>query len=191
VNELNFLEQLVSEWYSFLEFDVKTNVRYGKRPKGGFEKEMDVVAFDKKDGILFHIETSTDAEPWDARRERFRKKFEIPETYYKTLFPYQRIERIVVVGLARPRKTPDFGSGIKVLSVPEFMREIAGRLRQMNPLREAVPEKYPLLRAVQFGIRTGGCLGFVGFTGEPEQHQKADNPGKERIVQRPREAIEV
>lgn len=42
---MNFLEQLVSEWYSYRGFYVRENVRVGLRDRGGYQGELDVVAF--------------------------------------------------------------------------------------------------------------------------------------------------
>ena len=42
---MNFLEQLITEWYGYKGFFVRNNVKYGKRAGGGYEGEMDVVAF--------------------------------------------------------------------------------------------------------------------------------------------------
>ena len=42
---INFLEQLVAEWYEFQGYFVRRNVRVGERPGGGHDSELDVVAF--------------------------------------------------------------------------------------------------------------------------------------------------
>ena len=41
----NFLEQLVREWYEYQGYFVRQNVNVGKRAKGGYECELDIVAF--------------------------------------------------------------------------------------------------------------------------------------------------
>ena len=41
----NFLEELTAEWYEFNGYFVRRNVNVGKRPEGGYECELDVVAF--------------------------------------------------------------------------------------------------------------------------------------------------
>ncbi len=46
---MNFLEQLVAEWYAYKGYFVRTNIKFGKRIRGGYEGEMDVVAFDPKE----------------------------------------------------------------------------------------------------------------------------------------------
>jgi hypothetical protein len=57
----NFLEQLVTEWYEYKGYFIKRNVWVGRRPQGGYECELDVVAFDPISKHLVHIEPSTDA----------------------------------------------------------------------------------------------------------------------------------
>ena len=41
----NHLEQLVAEWYEIQDFFVKRNIKVGKRAQGGYECELDIVAF--------------------------------------------------------------------------------------------------------------------------------------------------
>jgi hypothetical protein len=56
---INFLEQLAAEWYEFRGYFVRRNIRVGLRPRGGYESELDVVAFDPDKGHLVHIEASS------------------------------------------------------------------------------------------------------------------------------------
>lgn len=42
---MNYLEQLISEWYEYQGYFVRRNVLVGKRSDGGWECELDVVAF--------------------------------------------------------------------------------------------------------------------------------------------------
>ncbi len=72
----NFLEQLTAEWYEFRGYFVRRNIHVGPRERCGWECELDVVAFDPKRKHLIQIEPSMDADPWETRERRFRKKFE-------------------------------------------------------------------------------------------------------------------
>ena len=49
----------------------------------------------------------------------------------------------------------EFGTNIKVISVPEFMKRITEKLSEYTPLQKAVPESYNLLRAIQFTVSYG------------------------------------
>ena len=71
---MNFLEQLVAEWYEYEGYFVRSNVRARKRAKGGWDAELDVLAYDPSNLTLLHVETSGDAASWAERKLRFRTK---------------------------------------------------------------------------------------------------------------------
>lgn len=81
----NFLEQLVAEWYEYQGYFVRRNVRVGKWTKGGYEGELDVVAFHPETKRLVHVESSMDADSWGKRKQRFTKKFEAGKKYIRPL----------------------------------------------------------------------------------------------------------
>ena len=149
---MNFLEQLVAEWYSYKGYFVQTNVKFGPLKRGGYEGEMDVVAFHPKEKVLVHVETSTDSLSWEKRRSRFESKFGRAQKYYSELFhfDYGTVEKIAIVGL---RSTaPDgvsFGKDAVIKTGPEFIREITEHLKGKSPLKQAVPEHWPLIRVLQ------------------------------------------
>ena len=100
----NFLEQLVAEWYEYRGYFVRRNVPVGRRTKGGYECELDIIAFDPVSQHLVHIEPSMDAESWEKRERSFRKKFDAGLKYIPSLFPGldlpQKIEQISIFALA-------------------------------------------------------------------------------------------
>lgn len=51
-------EDLLAEWYEYRGFFVRRNVLVGKRPNGGYECELDVVAFHLTQKRLVHLEPS-------------------------------------------------------------------------------------------------------------------------------------
>jgi hypothetical protein len=59
----NFLEQLVAEWLEYRGYFVRRNVKVGKRKKGGYEGELDIVGFHPLQKHLVHYETSMDCTP--------------------------------------------------------------------------------------------------------------------------------
>lgn len=155
---MTFLEQLVAEWYAYKGFFVRTNIKFGRRPAGGYEGEIDVAAFDPKTKRLVHVETSTDADSWTERKRRFVKKFEDARRYYKEIFEFEfeSVENQAIVGFSRKTLTRvDFGRDIQVVLVPDFIREITQHLNRLSPMQSAVPEGYPLLRAIQFATAYG------------------------------------
>lgn len=148
----NFLEQLVAEWYEYQGYFVRRNVLVGKRAKGGYECELDVVAFHPQKKHLAHIEPSLDALSWEAREARFKRKFEAGRRYIPAVFRGldvpSEIEQVAVLMFASTRNVKSIGGG-RVLLVSELLQAILGELRSKHPAREAVPESLPLLRAFQ------------------------------------------
>lgn len=157
---MNFLEELAAEWYEYSGYFVRTNVRARKREKGGFGAELDVLAYRPKTQELVHVETSGDADSWAERRRRFlEKKFNFSLAEYRDLLgcDIAVLECVAIVGWSSSAKCDlNWGDGIKVKLIPEFLREIAGVLKQRDPWHEAVPEGYPILRSMQMVV--GYCM---------------------------------
>lgn len=42
---MNFLEQLAGEWFTYKGYFVRTNIKRNKRSKGGWDNELDVLAY--------------------------------------------------------------------------------------------------------------------------------------------------
>jgi len=57
---MNFLEQLLAEWYQYKGYYVRQNIRIGKRNNGGYAGEIDILAYHPKTEIIVHIEASSD-----------------------------------------------------------------------------------------------------------------------------------
>ena len=164
---MNFLEQLASEWYEYKGYFVRTNVKFGRRPRGGYVGEMDVVGYKPEAQEFVHIEASTDALTWTRRKEIFERKFIDARKYYMELFPFKQIDmrprQIALVGFnlnrnasidswksSAPPRSPWGDIKIEVVHIPEFLRQINVELKNKNPQNDAVPETYPLLRAIQY-----------------------------------------
>jgi hypothetical protein len=150
---VNFLEELVAEWYEYLGYFVRRNIRVGPLPNGGFEGELDVVAFNPINRHLIHIETSSDSDSWIGRKERFTHKFSVGRRHIPTLFnglPLpQEIEQVALFVYGSSRQYAEVGGG-KVLSIKLFISSILDELATKPVASKAVPEQYPLLRALQF-----------------------------------------
>ncbi|MCK4324567.1 MAG: hypothetical protein KAW89_08565 [Armatimonadetes bacterium] len=158
---MNFLEQLAAEWYEYNDYFVLTNRTYGKRGKGGFEGEVDVLAFrlKEKERDFLHIETSTDASSYAVRKEKFRDQFAKAARYYRTWLPCKpsEVRKIAIVGWAK-EPTVDknyFGNGIEMQTIPQFIAQIAEELADKRPTEAAVPEGFPLVCAIQFAVHYG------------------------------------
>lgn len=149
---MNFLEELVAEWYEFQGYFVRRNVLVGKRDKGGYECELDVVAFQPGRQHLVHVEPSMDALPWANRDERYGRKFEAGKKYIPELFDGMElpdeIEQIALLGYGSKKNRTKVGGG-KIVLVPELLAEILARLRDTTMATNAVPEDKPILRTLQ------------------------------------------
>ena len=150
---MNFLEQLVAEWYEYQGYFVRRNVHVGKRSTGGWECELDVVAFHPSKKRLVHIEPSTDAHSWEQRTERYRKKFEAGRRYIPEMFKGidipDHIAQIALFALGSKANNPMLSGG-HVWLASDLLLEITKALRPLRIEKAAVSEQFPLLRTIQF-----------------------------------------
>ena len=156
---MNFLESLVAEWYEYSGYFVRTNPRARKRSKGGWDIEIDVLAYSPSDRRLIHIEVSSDASSWQERKERFmKKKFILSKEEYESLIGsnVDAIEKIAIVGWGTPKNDLNWGNGIKVVFIPQLIKDISTKLRATSLYEQAVPESFPLLRAIQIVLAFEG-----------------------------------
>ncbi len=148
----NFLEQLVAEWYEYQGFFVRRNVKVGKRDAGGYECELDVVAFDPKSRRVVHIEPSMDAQSWAQRTERYTKKFEAGQKYIPKIFDgldiVEPIEQIALFVFASNKVNATLAGG-RVMLIPELLQQIFVTLKGKTVVKAAVPEQFPLIRTLQ------------------------------------------
>ena len=149
----NYLERLVAEWYEYQGYFVRRNVFVGKLPGGGYECELDIVAFHPGRRHLVHLEPSMDALGWAKRDERFGRKFRAGRRYIPELFKGldipDEIEQIAVLGVGSKRNRDTVGGG-RILLVRELIIEILTALRPKGIMSEAVPEHLAILRTLQF-----------------------------------------
>ena len=150
---VNHLEQLIAEWYEFRGYFVRRNVNVGKRIAGGYECELDVVAFNPCEKRLVHIEPSLDAYSWAEREKRYAKKFGAGRKHIPQLFEgldtAVPIDQIAVLLFASKTTGGTIGGG-RIMLVPELLREIVASLSGRRVACQAVPENFPLLRTIQF-----------------------------------------
>ncbi len=150
---INYLEQLIAEWYEYQGYFLRRNVMVGKREKGGYECELDIVAFHPETKHLIQIEPSMDAHPWPKREERYARKFEagrkhIPELFGGLDIPGE-IEQVAVLVFASKQHHEMLAGGRLVLA-GDLLAEITRKLRRKSIYSKAVSEQYPILRTIQF-----------------------------------------
>src|SRR5580700_62033 len=86
---MNYLEQLIWQYYDWKKCIVKTNIKVGKRPRGGWDGELDVVIYDPENKKIIHYEPSTDVSSWETRYKKYRRKFILGRKYIrKDVFPW-------------------------------------------------------------------------------------------------------
>lgn len=149
----NHLEQLIAEWYEYQGYFVKRNVLVGRRPNGGYECELDVVAFHPGTQHLIHLEPSLDADSWATRERRYQKKFDAGKKYIKELFQGlttpEHIEQIAVLVNAGNINHPTLGGG-RVMIADQLIEDIFTALKDKRLESNAIPEQLIILRSFQY-----------------------------------------
>jgi hypothetical protein len=148
---INHLEQLISEWYEYQGYFVRRNVKVGKRTAGGFDGELDVVAFHPEKFHLVHLEPSTDADSWEQRERRFKRKFEVGKKHIPELFKGMnvpdQIEQIAVFVFGSKCTHAEIGGG-KVMMARDLIGQIMKDLAAKRIAAAFVPEQFPILRGL-------------------------------------------
>jgi len=150
---MSHLENLIAEYYDWRGYLVKRNIKVGRLRHGGWEMELDVIAFDPHTEHLIHLEPSIDAHSWATREKRFAKKFNSAKKYifsevFTWLDPAMEIEQIAVL-ITHP-KDRDVLAGGKIVSIDELIAEIREKVVGCGIVgKNAIPEQYPLLRTLQ------------------------------------------
>jgi hypothetical protein len=150
---MSHLESLIAEYLEWQGYLVKRNLKVGRRAKGGWEMELDVVGYNPEHKIIRHYEPSIDADGWPTREARYKKKFERARTYMFTeVFPWLdsslQIEQFAVF-YDHP-KGRDTIAGGTIISIDEFMAEIRSKVSSCGPMiSNAIPQQYSLLRTIQ------------------------------------------
>lgn len=160
---MNHLELLVAEWYEYRGYFVRRNVQVGPRVNGGYECELDVVAFHPAKHHLVHIEPSMDAHSWAKREQRYAKKFHAGCQYIPALFDGMavpsEIEQIALLGFASNTNVKTLSGG-RVMTAAELFAEIVAGIGNKKVAKAAVPEQFPLLRTIQFACEHRHAAGW-------------------------------
>lgn len=149
---MNHLEELVAEWYEYTGYFVLRNIRVKKRAQGGYEGEIDVLAYKPKSQELTHIEVWGSASSWQDIEKSVHKKFSLTIEDYESVIDatVQNLKKIGIVGWPRSTRTDlKWAEGVEILLIPEFLNSIASVVKQKDWMSNGIPEKYPLLRTIQ------------------------------------------
>lgn len=177
----NHLEQLTAEWLEHNGYFVRQSVLVGKRDKGGFEGELDIVALNPSTRHLLHVECSLDTDPWAKRESRFTGKFERGRRYVPSLFSGldlpTKLDQVALLQFGGGERT--LLGGARLIWVADFIADMLASLKSQRPDKAAIPSTLPLLRTLQlaahFATSRGrnGCLvpsGQAAAAVIPESH---------------------
>lgn len=151
----NHLEDLTAEWLEFNGYFVRKSVLVGKREKGGFEGELDVVAVHPQTKHLLHVECSLDADPWPKRELRFTGKFDRGRRFIASLFAGLDVksdpDQVALLQFGGGGRT-HVGGG-RIIWVADMVADMIEMLKTRSPARMAVPSTLPLLRTMQLAAQ--------------------------------------
>src|ERR1700678_1591924 len=84
----NHLEDLICQYYEWQDCTVRKNAKVGRRDRGGWNGELDVVVYDHKKKNVLHFEPSLDADTWAKRDARYKRKFEAGRRHIRDVWPW-------------------------------------------------------------------------------------------------------
>ncbi len=151
---MNHLENLIRQYYEWKGYIVRSNIKVGRLSHGGWEGELDVVAFHPETRHLIHLEPSIDSNTWEKRKVRFSKKFKSGKKYIcKEVFSWlprdSKIEQVAVLINSNQKKL----AGGEVVSIDEFVQKVISSIEKMGKMnKNAIPEHFDLLRTIQLTI---------------------------------------
>jgi hypothetical protein len=124
----------------------------GRLSHGGWEGELDIVAYHPQSGELLHIEPSIDALSWTKREAKFAKKFKAGRKYiFSDVFPWldpsMKLRQIAVLTAGETRNEL---AGGEVITIDKLAEDIRARIKEEGRMATgAIPEQFPLLRTIQ------------------------------------------
>lgn len=166
---MNYHEQLISEYFRVRGWFVETNPKVGRssttarnQSTGGWDGELDVVAFDPASGEIQHWESSLMAGSWEAREQRCRKKFELGKAQLRDVPQFSHLSDEQVANVkqfalltsvpAGQSSGMPFAGGT-LIAMDDFQAEVNSWVLKRGVVRaSAIPESFPLLRALQFAL---------------------------------------
>ena len=150
---MSHLEDLLCEYYEWQGYIVRRNVKVGRLGHGGWQGELDIVAYHPKTRHLLHLEPSLDSDPWSRRSQRFAKKFKAGQEFIFTeVLPWLRdttaLEQVAVL-VSRGDGHAKLAGGA-VRTIDEIVAEIRAKVREQGKMaKAAIPEQFTLLRTIQ------------------------------------------
>lgn len=145
----NHLEELAKEYYEYKGYFVRSNVRVNKREEGGYNGEIDLLAYNPVNRELLHIECSMDAGKKAKEEDMAVKKFQNNIDYEALIhFKPSKVNKIYIIGQTKGQNEIKMPKDVEHISLGPFIKEIYNELPS-DIIKEIVPETYPLLRTIQ------------------------------------------
>jgi hypothetical protein len=148
---MEYLEQLVREWYEYQGYFVRRDLWVGFEADGSYECELDVVAFHPIRRHAAHIEPCADLTSWHDKEQHFQLKFDAGRKYLHRMFgiePHLHLEQIALVLSGGEAHQHTIGGG-KIVLLPDLLAEILQTLARSSMSTAIVPEQWPLVRTLQ------------------------------------------
>ena len=159
---MSHLEALIIEYLDWKGYLVRRNTKVGRLKHGGWEMELDVIAYHPHNGDIVHYEPSIDALSWGKREGRYKKKIEAAQKYiFAEVFSWVKADtaiRHIAVFPTHPQNRHQI-AGAEIQSIDELMSEIRSSVCEWGPAnRRAISESYLLAEAPAFKAFTSHGL---------------------------------
>lgn len=149
---MEYLEQLVKEWYEYQGYFVRRELWVGFESDGSYECELDIVAFHPTQRRVVHIEPSYDLLSWEEKEQHFQSKFDAGKKYLHRMFggePNLHIEQFALILEGDHANARTIGGG-RIVLLSELYSKILQRLSSFAMSTATVPEQWPLILTLQF-----------------------------------------
>jgi len=149
---MEYLEQLVREWYEYQGYFVRQDMWVGLEQDGSYDCDLSVVAFHPTRRHVVHVEPSFDLLSWEERERHFQTKFDAGRRYLHRIFgaePHLQTEHIALIVAGERPRAHTIGGG-RILCMPDFLAEILQHLCSLDMAAAVVPEQWGLIRTLQF-----------------------------------------
>lgn len=147
---MEYLEQLVAEWYEYQGYFVRKGLWVGLQSDGSYECLLDVVAFHPVRHHIVQVEPSLDLLSFAEKERHFQPKFDAGRRYLHRMFgadQHSHIEQVALIAAGNiPHHT--IGGG-KILLQSDFLAQILGHFSGMDGAPEMVPAKWPIMSTLQ------------------------------------------
>ena len=113
------------------------------------------MAFHSGQRSLVQIEPSLDTNSWAKRAIRYSKKFDAGRKYIPGLFPDMDLPKGIdqIALFVHAGSAQKWLAGGRVVSIRAFMEQVRADIGGRKVGRAAIPERFPLLRTLQFAVQ--------------------------------------